>query len=129
MEQISKVASFKDRLKQEMDNQGLKQVDLLNWIKSIAEARGVSINKAYISQYLKGRNKPNGERLNIIATILGVTESWLTGNNVPKHNSKENGKLTTADLADKNTLFTYQGRPIPPEDLKVIRRFMNGKDD
>lgn len=30
---------------------------------------------------------------------------------------------------DDDTIFTFQGKPIPPEDLKIIRRLLKNDDE
>ena len=32
----------------------------------------------------------------------------------------------TADLADEDVIFTYEGKKIPPEDLEYMKRILRG---
>ena len=73
-------ANMKDRLKQAMDYRGLKAVDIVERCK---------IPKSAVSYYLSGRSEPKNERLYIIAKMLGVSEAWLLGYDVPMERSME----------------------------------------
>ena len=67
-----------------------------------------------------GRTEPDFEMLSKIANVFGVSTDYLL-------NGKENSLDTkTADLADKDTVFTYEGRQIPPEDLEYMKRLLRG---
>ena len=69
------VAELKTRLKQAMEESGIKAVDLVEKTK---------IPKSSISQYLSGRTKPNDERIYLLSKALYVSEAWLMGYDVPK---------------------------------------------
>ena len=45
--------------------------------------------------------------------------------------SKRASKVVAVDLADKNVIMSFEGRPIPPEDIELMRRLLRGskKDD
>lgn len=85
---------FKDRLKEEMELQGIRQTDL-------AEKTGFS--KGRISQWLSGKHEADSEGLCILAKVLNVSESWLMGNDVPKHYEREQleQKATVCDFIEK----------------------------
>lgn len=65
-----------------------------------------------------GRTEPDFEMLSKIANVFNVSTDYLL-------NGKESDNKT-ADLADKDTVFTYEGRQIPPEDLEYMKRLLRG---
>ena len=71
---------LKDRLKEEMDLQGLKQVDLV----SIGH-----FDKGQLSAWLSGRYKPKQENIDKLSRILGVSEAWLMGFDAPKNRTDD----------------------------------------
>lgn len=81
---------FAERLKEAMNQQGLKQVDLL---KSAAE-KGVKLGKSQISQYASGKTVPRQNVGQFLADVLHVDVQWLYGNDT---------KVATADEAKKDT--------------------------
>lgn len=84
---------FSERLGQVLHEEGLRQVDLLEKAKSIAENSNTKITKSDLSQYISGKVIPGTEKLSLIALTLGVNEAWLLGFYAPK---KRNGQ--TFDL-------------------------------
>ena len=72
-----------NRLKQIMDTQNLKQVDILNACKPFCKKYDVKMNRSDISQYVSGKVKPNQDKLFILCSALNVSEAWLMGFDVP----------------------------------------------
>ncbi|TGA94814.1 helix-turn-helix transcriptional regulator [Lactobacillus johnsonii] len=70
--------------------------------------------------------KPGSDALAAVAKVLNTTTDYLKGL-TDDHNPSSRNKAQ-ADL-DDDTIFTFQGRPIPPEDLKIIRRLLKNDDD
>ena len=101
-------------------------MDLADKIKQLANDRGITIaeleRKSGISngQISKWNvRSPKTENLEKVAKYLNVSLDYLTGNS---------NRKKTADLADKDTVFTYEGRQIPPEDLEYMKRLLRGDD-
>ncbi len=67
--------TFAQRLKTAMDKQGFKQVDLIRY----AESEGQKLGKSQLSQYLSGKTIPRADMLAFLAEALGITTSWLLG--------------------------------------------------
>ena len=95
-------------------------------IKELAKKRGYTLSalndKAGLgtnSIYHWKNKTPSTQSLNKVAKVLGVSADYLLG---------ETEKKKTADLADKDTVFTYEGREIPPEDLEYMKRLLRGDD-
>ena len=72
-----------DRLKQIMNERGLKQVEILEACKPYCEKYGVKLAKNDLSQYISGKVTPGQDKLTILGLALGVNEVWLMGYNVP----------------------------------------------
>ena len=89
-------------------------------LQKVALAAGLSKNMIY--QYKDGTN-PSMKTLNKIADVLHVEPNDLLSDTTSKENTAQ------ADLNDDDTIFTFQGKPIPPEDLKIIRRLLKNDDD
>lgn len=100
--------SIADRIKDARKRAGYTQKEL---------ARVLSVKPATVSAWEVGRNEPSIEMMKRIADVLGVTFEYLAGIATKK---------STADLADKETLFTFEGKPIPTEDLEYMKRILRG---
>lgn len=103
---------------------------LFDRIKKVAKSRGYSIaeveRKAGIStnyMYQWKKRKPNPETLKKVADVLGVSMEYLLGNSKEED---EPGKIDLKDEMLKKTLMSYGGRPIPDEELEMIRRILEG---
>src|SRR5699024_4107922 len=88
------------------------------WSKTyVAKAVGLSSMQTY-ANYEYGRREPDFSTVNKLANLFNVSTDYLLG-----RKSVDN---KTADLADKDTVFTYEGRQIPPEDLEYMKRLLRG---
>lgn len=96
-----------DRLKTLADKQGLS-------INDVEERIGLGKNTLYSWK----KKVPSGTNLIKVADFFHVSTDYLLGRNVDK----------TADLADDDVIFTYQGKPLSDEDKALIKRLMNGKN-
>ncbi|WP_028125178.1 LexA family protein [Eremococcus coleocola] len=92
------------RLRQIMNENNLKQVDILNKTAPLQAEYNVRIAKNDLSQYVNDKVEPNQERLFILAKALGVNEPWLMGFNVPKYKN---------DTTISNIIEIKQTRNIP----------------
>lgn len=107
---------FADRLKQAMEKQGLKQVDIIR----IAQEQGVKLGKSHISQYVSGKTVPRADILHFLAQALQVEEAWLLGGNahpVKTKNENPGGKgMRTFKKSSKldNVLYDVRG-PVVDE--------------
>lgn len=76
-------ANLKDRLREALNDAGMKPIDL-------SERTGIP--KSMISYYLNGKTKPKADRIYTISVALNVSEAWLLGYSVPKARTPENKK-------------------------------------
>lgn len=97
-----------------------KYAKLKGWnLQTTAEKAGLSRNVIY--QYNKGKN-PSLETLGKIANVLGVQTDVL----LDSGKKSDIKKPATVDIADDDVIMTYEGRPIPKEDLEYIKRILDG---
>ena len=105
------VDTFKNRLKQAMELNNIKQVDLV-------EKTG--IDKTLLNKYLAGISNARQNKLTLLAESLNVNEIWLMGYDVPmKRNFEQNLSETKPDSA---VVLVYGTIPagIPMEMIEDI---------
>ncbi|MEK1448121.1 helix-turn-helix transcriptional regulator [Limosilactobacillus fermentum] len=83
-------------------------------------AKTLNIATSTLGMYETNRRKPNMEMLEKLADFFGVSVDYLLGR--PEKNDNNN----TADLADDDTIFTFEGKPIPEQDLEYMKRLLRG---
>ncbi len=66
---------FAERLKEAMEHQGMKQIDLIRK----AQQKGIKLGKSHMSQYVAGKTAPRDELLSFLANALQVDAEWLRG--------------------------------------------------
>ncbi|WP_308903090.1 helix-turn-helix domain-containing protein [Latilactobacillus curvatus] len=94
--------------------------DKKGWnLKTTAQEAGIGINSIYRWK----EQSPTTESLSKVATVLGVSTDYLLGKT---DNPSVSNKPKEVDIEDENVIMTYEGKPIPPEDLEIMKRFLNG---
>ena len=58
--------TFADRLKAAMNEQGLKQVDLVR----LAQQKGIKLGKSHVSQYVSGKTIPRTDILHFVVMFM-----------------------------------------------------------
>lgn len=71
------------RLKAIMEQNNLKQVDILHAAKPYCEKYNVTLGKSDLSQFVNGKVTPGQQKLTILGLALNVSEAWLMGLDVP----------------------------------------------
>ena len=101
---------------------------LFDRIKNIANKKGLTLRqinekaKLGTNAIYRWKNQtPNIESVQKVADVLGVSTDYLLG--------KDDQKKITVDLNDKDAIFTYEGRQIPPEDIELMKRLLRGKKE
>lgn len=84
-------------------------------------AKLLNIATSTLGMYETGKRKPNVEMLEQIAEFFNVSTDYLLGRD-PREDD-----LKTADLADDDTIFTFEGKPIPEQDLEYMKRLLRGE--
>lgn len=83
-------------------------------------AKLLNIATSTLGMYETGKRKPNVEMLEQIAEFFNVSTDYLLGRD-PREDD-----LKTADLADDDTIFAFEGKPIPEQDLEYMKRLLRG---
>ena len=101
-------------------------------IKETAKKRGLSLaqlnEKAGMKQniiYSWKKKKPSAEKLESVAEVLNVSVDYLLGKTDDPSTKSEK---RTVDIADDDNadILRFEGRPIPPDDLEVMKRYLRG---
>ena len=80
---VGRKSNTAERLKEIMEQRGLKQIDIVNAAQPFCEKYGVKLGRNDISQYVAGKVAPNQQKLTILALALNVPEVWLMGYGEP----------------------------------------------
>lgn len=78
---------FKDRLRKAMNDNNLRQVDVVEKYENYCKKNNITnlkLTRSHLSMYLSGKFEPSSPRIAILAKILEVSEAWLIGYDVPK---------------------------------------------
>lgn len=101
-------------------------------VKTLAQERGLSLQTLAIkagmginSIYSWQKKDPSISRLTKVAEILNVSVDSLIGADTAATTKKSQ----QVDLNDDDVIMTFEGRPIPPEDLAYIKRILGSSDD
>ncbi len=98
-----KTTTTADRLQEIMNKRGLRQIDILEMCKPYCAKYGVKLNRNDLSQYVNGKTKPGQDKLTVLSSALGVTETWLMG-------YEENKNL---DIPTYPNIFPLQVKKYP----------------
>ena len=89
---------FASRLKESMNQQQMKPIDLLH----LAEEQNLKLGKSHISQYVNGKTMPRAEILQFLADALQVDADWLAGRTGSAQDfSSENLNLGSTKLSSE----------------------------
>ena len=83
MKEVERQATTAERLREAMTAAGKKQLDL---------AKATGLSHSTISRYLSGQMEPKQKAISSLAGVLGVSEMWLWGYEVPKSRTPEQKK-------------------------------------
>lgn len=97
--------------------------------KEIAEKRGLSLQQVATkaglginSIYSWKKKDPSISRLAKVAAVLGVSVDYLLGETNTSSNDKE--PKPVVDLNKDDAILTFDGKPIPEEDMELIKRLL-----
>lgn len=83
-------------------------------------AKLMHVSQQTIGAWETERAIPGSDTLALLANLFNVSTDYLLGRD-PKEKD-----LKTADLADDDTIFTFEGKPIPEQDLEYMKRLLRG---
>lgn len=93
-----------------------------NWTqKELADK--LQFDKVKMNKIEHANRSVTPEELKQIASIFDVTTDYLLGN---VDSRDDNVDIT--DGLEGHTIMTYQGKPIPEEDMELIKRILKGKE-
>ncbi|MFK4857098.1 MULTISPECIES: helix-turn-helix domain-containing protein [Lactococcus] len=90
---MNKISNTQQRLKEIMSERGLKQVDIMKMSETYKKELDIKMPKNYLSQYVNGKSTPDNLRLVLLSKVLGVSEAWLMGYDVPRNDEEEESPL------------------------------------
>lgn len=103
-------------------------------IKKVADSRGLSLrevasragmkSETAIYRYNQGIT-PRKSTLIAIAEVLHVSPDYLNGDS--DDYSEVKSKKPVVDINKDEAILTFDGKPIPEEDMEIIRRLFRGK--
>ncbi|MCW6101917.1 helix-turn-helix domain-containing protein [Lactiplantibacillus plantarum] len=103
---------------------------VLDRIKKVSKKRGFSLtqvnDKANLGKntiYSWKTKEPSINNLKAVADVLNVSVDYLLGKTDDNSISK---KPKHVDIADDDVIMTFEGKPIPPEDLELMKRLLRG---
>lgn len=80
----------------------------------------IGVSQTTVTAWENGRAEPSSSYVTKLATFFNVSTDYLLGRD-PREDD-----LKTADLADDDTIFTFEGKPIPEQDLEYMKRLLRG---
>ena len=83
-------------------------------------AKLMHVSQQTIGAWETERAIPGSDTLALLANLFNVSTDYLL-----VRDTKEDD-LKTADLADDDTIFTFEGKPIPEQDLEYMKRLLRG---
>lgn len=83
-------------------------------------AKLMHVSQQTIGAWETERAIPGSDTLALLANLFNVSADYLLGRTVPDEDRN------TADLADDDTIFTFEGKPIPEQDLEYMKRLLRG---
>ena len=83
-------------------------------------AKLMHVSQQTIGAWETERAIPGSDTLALLANLFNVSTDYLLG-----RDTKEDD-LKTADLADDDTIFTFEGKPIPEQELEYMKRLLRG---
>jgi transcriptional regulator with XRE-family HTH domain len=102
----------------------VQKLSIYENVKKIAEEEGLSLQKvadkanlSINSLYGWKINDPSISKVEKVANVLHVSVDKLLGKPVK-----------STDLSD-DVQFTFQGRPISEDEMKIVRRLLNSDND
>jgi transcriptional regulator with XRE-family HTH domain len=111
------MATTAERLQQALEIRNIKQIEL-------AELSGIS--RSSINEYLKGKCEPKQRAIFKMANILGVSEPWLMGLDVPME--RIYNKNEVLNFNEIHTLIARNGKNMTTEEKQEIIKTLLSDD-
>ncbi|MCM6843998.1 helix-turn-helix domain-containing protein [Latilactobacillus curvatus] len=95
------------------------------WSKTLVVKKLGLKNLGTYANYEYGTREPDMEIIVKLAKLYEVTTDYLLGNT---DNPAGNIDVKQAEITDDQVIMTFEGKPIPEEDLDLIKRLLRGKE-
>lgn len=87
-------------------------------------AEKMNVSQSTVTSWENDRRNVGSDDLVKLADLFNVSTDYLLG----KTDIKVPTKTKQAEITDEHTIMTFEGRPIPPEDMDLIKRLLRGKE-
>ena len=104
-----RVESCSKRLAEALEIRNMKQTDLCKLAK---------VPKSSLSLYLSGAYEPKQDRIYDMARVLGVSESWLMGYDVPMERQRSSPPIIELTEGEKAILELF--RKVPEDQQQLV---------
>lgn len=105
----------------------IRQLRTSHFLTQHELAKKIDIAQSTLAMYERNKRIPSADVLNNLSAALNVSLDYLVRGDETPTKKEDQPSQKTADLADDDVLFTYQGKPLSEEDKAIIKRLMNGK--
>lgn len=92
----------------------------------------IGLTRPAYTAYETEKRVPDGPMTAKLATIYGVSTDYILGRTNDKLtlSDKDNkNRKKVVDIDDNDVIMSFEGKPIPPEDLEIMKRFLRGGKD
>lgn len=121
-----RISNSSIRLKEVMEKQNLKQIDILNKTLPYCEKYNVKMNKSNISQYVSGKVEPSQDKIMVLSMALGVSEGWLMGFDDDEAKNPSEGKAKVSkEIAEEDFKFYNKFSLLSKEEQEIIMNLIN----
>ena len=115
-----------ERLQQIMREEKLRQADIIDLAKPLADQYESKLTRQDLSQYCHGKVTPSQQKLFLLAAALNVNEAWLMGYDVPRVRNKELQALTSPEFNPATAAAIKSGSAIAEDLISInMERLMN----
>lgn len=115
---------FGERLKNLRQQRHLSQEKLS---KQLNENYETKISKSMISRWENGQTDPRMNYVRIIADYFKVSPDELLGDNNTQKKPIAKDITNEVNNPSDDIFLSYEGMPIPEEELEMIRRILEGR--
>lgn len=89
-----------------------------------ALADKMHVGQSTVAMWELNKRNINNQSLVKLADLFNVSTDYLLGKSDIKNPYSEKDDDDDLLDIDENSIMTFEGKPIPPEDLKVIKRIL-----
>jgi transcriptional regulator with XRE-family HTH domain len=107
-----RVESCGQRIAKALKIKNMRQADLCKF---------ADVPKSSLSLYLSGAYEPKQNRIFAMARVLGVSEAWLMGYDVPMEREKENLSPSEETLTEGEKLWLELYRKTPEQSRPLLQ--------